>query len=232
VALETKIGLMRKIAIGAFVGLALGLLGIQNSRAQGTVTYVSNLGQPSSGSVSVGGNAWYAADFISGVNMAGYFLDSVQLQLTDPSGAPSGFTVMIYVGAAGLGAIYPSSSVGILAGSANPTTDGLYAYTPTSSLTLLPNTEYFVVLTSTTPVANGAYDWSTTGTGSPGFNSYHWVCETAFQSSSDGLNWNFTSANYGQFAINATAAPEPGVVGLLVAGGLVFGWRRWKARSV
>ena len=72
---------------------------------------------------------------------------------------PSGFTVAIYPvygfpdAPASLG-----SSLGTLNGSADPSTAGVYSYTPTSSLTLLPNAGYFAVLTAGTAVADGAYE--------------------------------------------------------------------------
>jgi hypothetical protein len=208
------------------VGVFFSLLFPRVGSSQGSINYVSNVGLPSSGSASVSANAWYAADFISGENNAGYSLDSIQLQLTDASGTPNSFTVMIYMGIDEHGGVFPGASVGTLAGSVNPTTRGVYTYSPTSSLSLLPNTEYFVVLTADTPVASGAYGWSVTSSPSPGYNSYHWGGEVDFQSSSDGLNWSFTSANYGQFALNATSTPEPGVVGLLAVGGLIVAMRR------
>src|SRR5271167_2904240 len=48
--------------------------------------------------------------------------------------------------------------------SSNPTTAGIYTYTPASSFSLLPGTGYFIVLTAATSVANGPYDWSHAGT--------------------------------------------------------------------
>jgi len=58
------------------------------------------------------------------------------------------------------------------------------------------------------------------------------VFETVL-TSSDGLSWspNLSSAYYAQFAINATAIPEPGIFGLLGFGGLAFLWHRRKAKA-
>jgi hypothetical protein len=196
------------------------------SLAQGSITYVSNLGQPSSGSVSVGANAWFAGDFVSGTNVAGYFLDSVQLQMTDAAGDPSGFTVMIYSGPDILGGNRPGSSLGTLSGSANPSTTGLYTYTSSSALELSANTVYFLVITAGTQTSDGTYSWSTANNPSTGYTSYHWGGETMFAESTDGLSWNFVPSGFGQFALNATPAPEPGVVGLVAFGALLFRLRR------
>jgi hypothetical protein len=199
---------------------------------QGTVTFVSNLGATSTGSAAVGSDSWFAADFTTGTNSGGYTLNSIDLAMTDGSGNPSDFTVMIYTGVDVLGGTFPGGNIATLSGSANPTVGGIYSYAPVSSLTLAPSTFYFIIVTAGTTEADGSYGWSVTDTGSFGYNGYHWGGEIFFAQSSNGLNWSYTSGTYGQFSLDATAAPESGVMGLLAAGGLVFGWRRWKTRSV
>jgi hypothetical protein len=223
---------MKRIIINGFMAFALALMAPQIAQAQGTITYVSNLGQPSSGSFSVGSDSWFEAEFITGTNAGGYLLDSVQLAMTEASGNPSGFTVMLYGRSTNVFAIFPGSSLGTLNGSLNPVTGGIYTYTPTSSLALSPRTGYFIVLTAGTAVANGAYQWSVTSTPTPGYNEYHWAGGIRSAHSSDGLNWLYTSGTYGQFAINATGVPEPGVLSLFVLGGLGFLWHRRKAKAV
>jgi hypothetical protein len=92
-------------------------------------------------------------------------LDSIQLGLTNASGSPGDFTVEIYAhDPRNFTGISPGDSLGILSGSLNPATTGIYTYTLDSGLTLLPNTGYFIVLTAATTIANGAYDWSLAGT--------------------------------------------------------------------
>src|SRR6202044_1757535 len=86
---------MPAICFGGFV-LAAGLFVPQTTRAQGTLTYLSNLGQPSVGSEDEASNSWFAADFSTGNNIGGYSLNFIQLGMTNASGTPSGFTVMIY----------------------------------------------------------------------------------------------------------------------------------------
>jgi hypothetical protein len=116
-ALEGKAGLMKKIVISWIVGFALGLLSPRIATAQGTINYVSNLGQPSTGDLAVGSNSWIAAMFYAGGNLGGYMLNSIQLSMVDPSGGPTGFTVMIYSGVDNLGGIVPGSNLGTLTGS-------------------------------------------------------------------------------------------------------------------
>ena len=212
---------MKRVIGNGIMALALGLMTPQITPAQGTITYVSNLGQPSSGSSPVGSDSWFAADFYTGTNAGGYLLDSVQLAMSDASGNPSGFTAMLYSAVGGV-AVFPGSSLGTLNGSLNPVTSGIYTYAPASSFTLSPNTGYYFVLTAGIAVANGAYQWSVTSTPSPGYNEYHWGGEIFFAHSGNGLNWNYYSGTYGQFAITATPVPEPGVLSIFILGGVFF----------
>jgi hypothetical protein len=208
-----------------------GLFIPQITQAQGT-TYVSNLSDPSTGSSPVGSDSWFAADFITGTNASGYVLNSVQLAMMDASGSPSGFRVMLYSDVIfGCGDI-PGNSLGTLSGSTDPSTANTYTYTDDSDTTLSPNTVYYIVLTAGTAVANGPYEWSVTSTPSPGYSSYHWGGEVAFLHSSNGSSWNNIDGTYGQFALTATAIPEPGVSGLLGLSGLGFLWHRRKAKAV
>ncbi len=217
-----------------FILLFFGLLGAQIGRGQGSITYISNLAQPSSGAVAVGKDSWIAALFFTGGNTGGYLLDSVQLNMADDSGSPGGFSVMIYAqGGSSIG-IFPGSSLGTLSGSANPSTGGVYTFTAVPGLTLSSATPYFIVIAANTTVATGAYEWSLAGVNSYS-SSDSWgvtggVSSGVFRSST-GSSWTSLSATYPQFAINATAAPEPGTLGLLALGGLVAGLKRWNEKK-
>jgi hypothetical protein len=221
---------MKRIFLSGIIGLGVSPLFTQAAEAQGTTTFVSNLGDISSGGVAVGSNSWLAADFITGTNTSGYALNSIQLAMADASGNPSGFTVTI--DASANDPLIVGSVLGTLTGSANPVAAGTYTYIAPPSLTLSPSTTYYIVVNAGTAVVDGDYGWSVTSTPSPGYNSYHWGGEISFAQSSDGLNWSFTSGSYGQFALNATPAPEPGLIGLFALGGLLVGFQRWKTRSV
>ncbi len=126
------------------------------------------------------------------------------------------------------GGISPGNSLGTLSGPTDPSTAGIYTYTPVLNLTLSPSTDYFIVLTAGTTVANGAYSWSYAGTSSynpidqwwgvggaipgvPGHAAEYWQ-------SSQGSSWSVAYANI-QFAINGTAVPEPCFGILLGLGG-------------
>jgi hypothetical protein len=187
--------------------------------AQGT-TYISNLGQTTIGSGHVASDSWLAQQFITGTNSTGYVLDSVQLLMGAGSGSPSGFTASIY-SSPGNGA--PGSSLGSLSGS-DPAAGGLLSYTA-SGLILSGSTYYFIVLTATTPMAQGAYEWSAadsfgriiTAPGDP------WTIPDNYFSSANGSSWTFNPRqNIFQFAINGTSVPEPGVSALLAFGGFCF----------
>ncbi len=213
---------MKRIIINGIFALVFGLLAPQIATAQGTTTFLSNLGQSSAGSNSVGSDSWLAAEFITGNNANGYFLISIQLAMLNPSGSPSGFTVMVYDQYTGPVANLPGSSLGTLTGSANPSTTGIYTYTAPSDLTLSAGTPYYIVLTSGTTIANGAYEWSYTSA-----NSYSPIGQWSggpggVLLSSNGSEWSGEIPAYSQFALLATPVPEPGVIGLLALGGLLL----------
>jgi hypothetical protein len=223
---------MKKIIITSVVALLTPLV----VNAQGT-TYLSSLSPISTSSLPVGSDYWLAAGFGTGNNASGYTLNSIQLGMTGASGNPTGFTVMIYAStplpASG---IFPTSSLGTLSGSTNPATAGIYTYTDDSNLTLLPHTAYYIVLTAGTAVANGAYSWSESAY--PPNSSVGWGDDNAVLHSSNGISgWTSDPSPYpysgiAQFAINATAVPEPDVLSLFGLGGLGFLWHRRKAKAV
>jgi len=201
------------------------LIASQIVQAQGTV-YVSSLNPTSTGSPSVASDYWLAALFETGNNAGGYMLDSIQLGMADALGNPSGFTVMLYAKSSFVGAILPGSSLGTLNGSANPSTAGIYAYTPASNLTLSPSTFYFIVLTAGTTIVNGSYEWSESAY--PPSASGDWSVDNAVLHSSNGTSGWSTTPYFGiaQFAITATPIPEPSPSWLLLLGSGIFIYAR------
>jgi hypothetical protein len=138
---------MKKLIIISIVILLGALLYPQAIPAQGTMTYLSNLGSATDGGFGVGSNSPAGALFETGNNAGGYVLNSIQLELMNATGSnPSGFTATLYNVANNLGSQYVrlGSSLGALNGSANPSTAGIYTYTDDANLTLSPNTFYFL----------------------------------------------------------------------------------------
>lgn len=215
--------------ISIIVCLALAVSVPQITQAQGTTTYLSNLDQPSSGSLPVGSNSWLAIEILIGGSRAGYSLDSIQLAMTDASGNPNGFTVMLCSNAPI--AFGPGPVLGTLNGSLSPVSSGIYTYTPASNLTLKPG-PYFIVVTAGTAIADGAYGWSLAG--APPYDPVTgWVEVGGIFTSSNGSSWPLPTDGYFQFAISATpAVPEPSLLGLLALGGLFLVWHRRKGKAV
>jgi len=222
---------MRSLIRSSIILNIFCLLACRTIQAQGTVTYLSSLSSTSTGSSSVGSDSWLAAQFQTGNNAGGYLLNSVQLAMVGASGDPDGLTVMLYANS-GVSGPLPGSNLGNLSGSASPTTAGTYTYTAPANLTLSPDTVYFIVATAGTTVANGAYNWNESAyppSANPGWSDGNAV----LRSIDGGAIWSPTTPYTGiaQFALNATAAPEPSVAWLaLMGGGAFFGLRRWKKR--
>jgi hypothetical protein len=227
---------MKNLTIGGVIAFA-SILAPQFIRAQGTMTYLSNLDQASAGSLAVGSNSWVAFGFQTGSDASGYVLNSVQMPMTDVSGNPSGFTVFLYSAALfpGAGIVWaPGGEIGTINNSLSPTTGGIYTFTAISNLTLAPNGKYFIVLTSGTGVGDGAYELSYTAATNDILRN-GWVGYGGVWTSTNGAlhlpPFGLTYDNLAQFALNATAIPEPGVLGLLSLGGFAFLWHRRKANS-
>ena len=218
---------MREIAIKSII--AFLLLAARVASAQGTTTFLSNIGQSSSGSQTVGSDSWLAAGFVTGTDASGYLLDSIQLGIADSTGNPSDFTVKVYNNGSFPGGASPGSSLGTFVGSLDPTTSGTYTYNLPGGLMLSTRATYFIVVTAGTPEATGAYQWSDTGA-----NNYNptagFFSIGAIWTSANGTSWSDT-AGYLQYSLIGSVAPEPGVVGLLVMGGLGMMWWTKRARG-
>jgi len=199
--------------------LAGELFAVPPAPAQGTLS-VSNLGQTPVGKAAIGNNSWIAQEFFTGTNSGGYTLNSIQLLMDASSGSPSGFAVSIY---SCLVDNSPGSSLGNLVGSLNPTSGGLFSYT-NSGITLSSG-HYFVVVTAATPVAQGAYNWSS-GPGVDTYGGNRWTIGYLYYTSTDGLKWNYFRDQYFQMAIYSTALPEPSASWLLLLGSGVLAYTR------
>jgi len=209
----------------AAVLLIVALLIDQPAHAQGTL-YVSNFGPGIDGGYALGNNLWLAQGFETGPDAGGYVLNSVQLDMASATGNPSGFTLSIY--SAGLNGS-PSADLGILSGSANPSSSGVYTYT-TSGLMLAPSTDYFIVATSATPTTQGYYMWVEDLFGA-GYSSVDEWLILSVAGSSNGSAWTGLRAWGFETAIYATDVPEPSTwILCLLGSGLAFYFHKHKQR--
>ena len=201
--------------------LVVGLFAQQIIQAQET-TYLSNLGT-STGSIPVGSDSWLEMAFETGINPGGYTLNSIQLEMADAAGSPNGFTLKIEPAHDSSGDLPGDGpGLGIFDGSPNPTARGIYTYTPVANITLLPSTVYLIVLSADTSVVDGACEWSV-GTSGPVPNHGWAAAGGVFQSNNGSPPTPYS--NDGQYAINATAVPEPSAFVLFGLGALLFGRR-------
>jgi hypothetical protein len=198
---------------------AVYLLLPQRAAAQGTL-YVSNLGQTPTDSAAIGSDSWIAQRFIMGVSPNGNSLNSIQLLMNAASGSPSNFVVSIYSSLGGV----PASNLGNLTGS-DPSAGGIFTYTA-SGITLSASTIYFVVLTSATDIANGAYSWSAANGETVGSSG---IIDDVYFSSPDGLSWTgYARQDVFQMAIYATPVPEPSTYALAGLGLAILSFLRRK----
>ncbi len=197
------------------LALVIELVRPQVLSAQGTL-YLSSLGSASTTNTIVANDSWRAADFRTGTNSLGYTLNSIQLLMAPASGNPSGFSVMLY----GSGSV-PGSYLATLNGP-DPSAGGVFTYAA-SSLTLAPATYYYVVVTSGTSVSTGAYKWNITNVGPTVSDGWR---PGGFFGSSDGTSWIPSRPNPFQFAVEATAIPEPSISAMIALGLAVLSfWR-------
>ncbi len=208
---------MKRTIIIAVV-LAVDLLVMQFAPAQGTL-YVSTLGQTPIGGIYVGSDSWSAQSFETGTNAGGYALNSIQLLMDAASGSPSGFAVSVF-NVSSNSPYGPQNGLGSLSGSTNPSAGGLFTYTA-FGITLLPSTYYFILVNASTPVAQGAFDWSALF-GSSNRSSDGWFINMGYYGSTDGSSWQFSRSDTFQMAIYATAVPEPSIISLFMLGSWIL----------
>ena len=210
---------MSKLTLIGLLVISVAVLPLAESQAS---LRVSNLGQTSTDNGFVGSDSWIAQSFHFTTDPDDYTLDSVQLLMNPANGSPSDFEASIYSGP--LGTI-PDTLLGSLTGSDDPSVGGVYNYMA-SGITLSRNVGYFVVLTSSTPIAQGAYDWSASDSFT---RDGDWVINNQYATSSDGLSWQLTKRQeVFQIALYATPVPEPttGALAALGLGALVVLRRR------
>jgi hypothetical protein len=215
---------LKNIIISIFLSIAGSFL-TQLAQAQGTL-YLSNLGVGSSGSIAVAGNAWAAAYFQAGDNFpGGYVLNSIQLLMNGSSGNPGGFAVSIYDSANRGGLL--GNYLGSLSGP-DPINGGVFSYTPTSTMELDYLTGYYIVVSATTPSADGSYFWNQAD--SYNYSTVLWPSSYGSHFSTDGIHWTGAGFPF-QFAIFATEVPEPTTYALAVLGLAILTFLRRNLRQ-
>lgn len=196
--------------------------------AQGTI-YISNLNANSAGNTPITSNAWVAQSFVTGNNPPGYTLNNIQLGMGPATGTPTGFSVLLF--GSSITRNEPGSLIEILTGSSNPTLAGIFDYTSPGQAKM-PSTKYWIVTKAQSSQSGGAFNASLAS-----YFDYtspdNWTTDRFVKTSSDGLNWVINQIGFDiQFAISATAVPEPSIVALLgVGGSFLFTRLARKSRS-
>lgn len=203
----------------------LSLVCLTTSAIRAETLYLSNLAESSPNGFSYASDRWLSQSFQTGTEEA-YNLDTITISSGGQFGGTiEGFSMQIFTDNAGV----PGTSLGNLAG-APPLTFQPYTYTA-DNMTLAGSTKYWIVLSTTNPLASGSLFWRSTD--STSFNAAgNWVVPMAQAKMSldGGGSWQTLNAVGGAFQFSATATvPEPSACILAGMGMLVLGrcwWRR------
>jgi hypothetical protein len=140
------------------------------------------------------------------------FLDEVSLKLSTGTAPPSGtFDVQLYIGRG----MSPYQFLTTLNGPVNNPGSGvsLYTYTPSTSITLLADTPYFVLAYDPNSDEITSYEWQLTG-------------------NDPTVGIGNGSSDF-EMRVQVEPVPEPSEATLLIlAGGLLFAANRWRGRHV
>jgi hypothetical protein len=160
---------------------------------------VSNLGESTNDSYDVDFTGPEAQAFTT--DSGTYNLTSVTINISGVTNAGGNFTLRIFSDSGGL----PGSVVsgGVLSGPGNPVV-GQNVYTAAGTLTLAPNTQYWVVAQVSSGA--GSYDWSTTAS----FNQTgSWtILDNEAYSEDAGATWD-SDVDVLQMSVSATPAGAP-----------------------
>lgn len=189
--------------------------GILSMQAQGSI-YVSNLGE------SLSGYGRGYQSFQTGVANNGYSVNSVTLLMGNWLDDASNFTVSIFSDIDG----QRGTSLATLNGDSDPRTAGQYAYVA-SDLILSAGTTYWIDVRalgfSPDPrLPPGGYAWQIT-------KSANYASNDGWSIPRGGNSIGGLGDDSFQFAVNATAVPEPGIAALMLLGLVGFGLCRRSA---
>jgi len=209
---------MRSMAAAA----AIMLLNTLNISA---VDLADNLIETRNGGVTIDASVPAVAQGFS-TTATGYIINSISVKLKqDNAASPDGTLNFSIYSADGTGGTPNTlvSSISTVATSALPTSSASVYSLNSLNVTLSPNTSYYLVLTSTSTLGNGAawgYTNSTNGTGFPSNQSI-------YSSSS----WSAPSTSFPQM-MQISAVPEPSTYALAVLSIGTLAFARKQRRKV
>jgi hypothetical protein len=202
--------------------VAITLLGITNAASAEVV--LSNLQPPPGVGSGIGigllsppatTNTIRGQEFFTGATAPGYRLNSVTLHLAGAAGTPGDFVLELYEGPVSGVAVGP---IGEFTVSSNPVAAGHHTFNFADDLILGPGTRYMIVASAPDVAGNtvSRYGWHLGNfQGSP---AGAWGINGQWVSSIGAASWAPVRSGPFQFAIDATAVPEPASVALAAIG--------------
>lgn len=206
--------------VGFFCALAL----CECANAQSTLA-LSNLDTGVSRTEPIASDAWIAAEFRIGDNFDGYFLNSVQLGIDSVTGSPSDLSVAVYEAFSVNSS--PSVKLGDLSASGS-NSNGSYNF-DAEDITL-GRGYYSIVVTAGTDTSVGSYLWNVSTSSDMFVAEDGGNMEGAYLVSENGLDWRVRGRTRMQYAIYATAIPEPSTLALFGCGALFAAIRLRRAK--
>ena len=175
---------------------AISVFSLAYAHAQ---TVINNTSQSVTGVAPINFSDWNGNKFVNDASSRN--LQSITLSMGGAADTSGAFQVELHSNSGGL----PGGLLGVLTGNGNPATAGLYTYSTGSTITLSPNTTYWVVAKVTSGLGDYSWNYTSTttqsGTGTLGGFS---------ESTNQGGSWSAENVSFpSMFSVTATAVPEP-----------------------
>ena len=212
-----------QVRISSLLSLLMMLTLPVVSHAQTEFTPISNLNQPigSGSNTTVSSSHSVAASFTTGNTPTSLAAISVSMQRYSGSGGTNGlgaFALALYGNSYG----WPGTILASLVGNNYPTSAGVYTYTTSAGLDLMPNTTYWIVGSSSTATSS-AYRWTLTSyrTLDPGSV---WTLGR-YGSRVSGGGWVTNSSDYLEFSVTVVSnvLATPLISSLPTASAITYG---------